>query len=250
MAPDYDYTYHRGTYWYPRPGTAGPGEIDRYFPHRRDKSGGVVAPEDKLEKGNEVSAYPLIAPANRFGERAMDTGILPPPAPEDVIGYRFARYIDQVHDRIQECDRYSKNCTVPCTMGHNVTIVLNNIHFPARVLEAKPGNLLSIQYQPVHTRKCMRRGNCPSGMVDCKIEDACSEFRPCHTPKGCLAMKDVSSLDYNNNLLSKVKCPTNSNLCSQIVQDVPAENARLMGNPHSDVTPTCRSEPAPPTPPP
>jgi len=97
-----DISYRAGNYWEP------------------NVRGGIASPADSLPAGS----YPNQAAGDRIWP-------LPASAAGDRIGIKYARYLDQVHDRAQECDTVSKRCTVPCKPGDAVTGVLGNTHVDA-----------------------------------------------------------------------------------------------------------------------
>merc|ERR1719482_96357 len=115
-----DITYRQGNYWDPE--------------HRQ----GMVAPADALSTEN----YPNQAPGNKIFP-------LPAAALGDRIGVRFARYIDQVHDKASECDKVSSECTVKCGPGDKVVIIDGNFRSNATVKAIHAANVLLVEMVPL-----------------------------------------------------------------------------------------------------
>jgi hypothetical protein len=216
-----DKTYHRGSHWFPK-------DV-----RTRD---GIIAPEDKYYPSDvaapDNSGYPLLAPMNKFAP-------LPEESPKDRLPYKFSKYIDQLWDRTHICDKVSKDCTIKCEKGHNVTITLGNTVFEGRVLGPTEGDQLVVRYAAEAALNCGNK--CPKGELHCKTEDGCSGFRPCLQMKmgykgvpvsaGCVAMEDSSSFNFKGDLIRKESCPGNTKMCSDVEQVLPADAMTLDGRP-------------------
>lgn len=180
-----DITYRSGNYWSPK---------------TRD---GLVAPADAL-------------PPDQYPNQAMANHIWPLPATAraDRLGAKFARYVDQVQDRSEECDTVSKKCTVPCKPGDEVVAVIGNVLADAKVLKTFEGNAVEIEFTPAGALKA------EEVTEDCPIEGACSAFRFCKLDNKpfCVEQKDKESKNWAGMLVRKNKCPEGSKACKTVKQ--------------------------------
>lgn len=180
-----DISYRSGDYWQPRP------------------RGGIVAPADVMPLGK----YPNQAPADHIFP-------LPASAIEDRMPVRYARYIDQVQARSEECDTVSKKCTVPCSPGDEVVVAIGNTRLPAAVTKTFVGNAVMVEFAPAAAAKA-------KATTDCPVEAACTAFRICRAPaKPCVAMEDKDSHNWAGRLVRHHVCPKGTQVCGKISQVV------------------------------
>lgn len=183
-----DITYHQGDYWDP--------DI---------KSGGVVSPSDALPRAN----YPNVAPEDRIFP-------LPASAEGDRIGIKYARYMDQVRTRVEECDTVSKECTVPCKPGDAVVMGIGNTETNVKVSKTFAGNAAQVTFTP-------SAANGASATASCPVDASCSIFRYCRAPgKACVNHKDVQSHNWAGTLVTTHVCPAGTQVCGTISQVVMA----------------------------
>lgn len=180
-----DITYRSGNYFEPIP------------------KGGIVAPAD-------------VMPPHRYPNQALADRIFPLPASarEDRLPVRYARYIDQVQARSEECDTVSKHCTHKCAPGDKVVAAIGNTRVDAKVLKTFVGEAILIEFSPAEAK----------GVKDtakCAVDSACTVFRLCK-PEGkpCTQMKDVDSHNWAGRLVRKHVCPKGSKVCGTIQQTI------------------------------
>lgn len=179
-----DISYRSGDYW---------------APHTRD---GLVAPADAMDP-------------KRYPNQANGDHIWPLPvnAQKDRIGVKFARYIDQVQDRSEECDTVSKKCTVPCKPGDEVVVNLGNTIFPGKIIKAFVGNAMQIEFSPNAAKTAKQTAVCP-------LQAACSAFRYCLSPKvgHCVHIQDKDTTSWSGMMIRKHQCPEGSQVCQTVNQ--------------------------------
>jgi len=180
-----DITYRGGNYWEP------------------SVKAGIASPADRLPEKN----YPNVAPGDVIFP-------LPASADADRVGIKYARYMDQVQARKGECDTISEGCTVACKPGDDVVFEIGNTNANAKVAKAFVGNAMQVTVTPT----------APAGAptVPCAIADACSPFRYCKGPKGCVAMKDIQTHNWQGRLITAHACPAGTKVCATISQVVSA----------------------------
>lgn len=183
-----DLTYRGGSYW---------------GPETRD---GIIAPADAL-------------PTDRYPNQALGDHIWPLPvsAQEDRIPVRFARYLDQVHDRTEECDTTSKKCTVLCKPGDQVVATIGNVQHNANIIKAFVGNAVQIEFYPSSGHE--------TETVECPMQAACTAFRYCKADDGAVCtsqLKDEDSFNWQGRLVKKHKCPKGTKVCKTVNQVVMA----------------------------
>jgi hypothetical protein len=190
-----DITYRAGNYWQP------------------EHPGGIVAPADRLPAAH----YPNQAPPDRIWP-------LPASAAGDRVGIKYARYMDQVHHRMQECDKISKRCTVACRPGDDVILALGNTGINARVVRSFVGNAIQVEFVPAAAAS--------SGFTSsCTIEHHCTAFRFCKGPQSsaCVAMQESDSHNWRHQLVVKHACPSGTQVCATVNQVVLADHLQKDG---------------------
>lgn len=183
-----DLTYSSGDHWVPVP------------------RGGIVAPADTL-------------PLNRYPVQAMADQIWPLPtsAQEDRIGVKYARYLDQVHDRSKECDTVSDECTVSCRPGDQVMAYFGETVVKATIKATFEGNAATVEYFPNvgETEKT----------TECKLEASCTIFRHCKRDDETLCGDKMEQDDHHNwagALKQSYRCPEGTKSCKSIQEVVMA----------------------------
>jgi len=199
-----DITYREGDYWHPQ--------------HK----GGIVSPADRL-------------PADSYPNQAALDKIWPIPASAagDRIGIKYARYMDQVQDAIEECDSISKKCTVPCKPGDTVVVTMGNTAFSANIIKAFVGNAVEIEFIPFGAPSPSGPSTAPAPaaapfpvlsyvpMTDCPLQASCTAFRFCKAPYSstqCVGMKDIQSHNWAGTLTTKHECPAGTQVCKTVKQ--------------------------------
>lgn len=179
-----DITYRHGNYWSP--------EI----------RGGLVAPADTMDP-------------KRYPNQARGDHIWPLPvsSSKDRIGVRFARYIDQVQDRSEECDTISKKCTVPCKPGDEVVASAGNVDLDAKILKTFVGNAVEIEIIPKSALNAKET-------VECPLKAGCSSFRYCMSAelKHCVHIKDKETTNWAGMKTMHHVCPQGSQVCKSVKQ--------------------------------
>jgi len=188
-----DITYNEGDYWHPK------------------VRGGIVAPSDRLPP----KFYPVQAPEDRIRP-------LPATAREDRIGRKFARYIDEVDARQRECTTAKAGCTVPCKPGDKVNASIGNVKVQAQVLSVHVGGAMVVKAPITMTPH-------DSAGVECSVAMACTIFRPCYRPIGCVEKKDLNRRDAMGVLLNDLACPKDTQPCTS-VQELVNENYARQGS--------------------
>jgi len=192
-----DASYSAGNYWQPRP------------------KDGIVAPAETLPR----KGYPLQAPSD-------DLPMVQAAAIEDRLDSRFARYLDQVEVRSQECDTVSEECTTACHKGDKVTLLLGSTIVDAYVVSVHIGNALTVQFTPGAVK-----AHGADSTLACGVEAGCTVFRPCHASDGtgCVEEEDLKKKDFAGNLQITSQCPAGTSLCRTVRQLVGATFARKGG---------------------
>jgi len=181
-----DITYSAGNYWRPKPA-----------------GGGVISPADKMPR----AAYPNQAPGDYVWP-------VPATADGDRVGLRYARYLDQVQARSEDCDTVSEKCTVSCRPGDWVTVVLGSTRLSAQVTRTFVGNAAEIEFAPTAAASA-------TVTVDCPVEDECSAFRFCRQSvpgQHCVHQKEVQTHNWHGTLVTKFECPANTAVCRLVRQ--------------------------------
>jgi len=181
-----DLTYPAGNYWGPK------------------TRKGLIAPADVLPS----RLYPLQA----IGDQIWP---LPTSAKEDRIAVKFARYIDQVHDRSHECDTVSKECTVECKPGDEVKAILGNLVLPSKIVKTFAGNAVLIEFRPNQGEEHEE--------VNCPIEAFCSPFRYCKAQRKPYCEEGLTKEESHNwkgDLHVHHHCPLGTKACSKVHQVV------------------------------
>jgi len=182
-----DITYRGGNYWEP------------------SVKGGIAAPADRLPKPN----YPNVAPGDRIFP-------LPASADADRVGIKYARYMDQVQARKEECDTISKECTVDCKPGDEVVMQIGNTVANAKIAKAFVGNAMQVTVAPEAAASA-------AATTECAIADSCTAFRYCKAPGSpCVGLKDTQSHNWQGKLITTHACPTGTEVCKTISQVVMA----------------------------
>lgn len=187
-----DVTFGSGDYWSPQ------------------AKGGIVAPADKMP----TEHYPLQA-------RGDHIHMIPTTAREDRIADKFARYMDQIADRAEDCtNSISPNCTVACAKDDKVEFIIGNEAVEAIVLSTHVGNAIQIEFITAISQaasaatptckpwcetsnepwpnKCAWNNACatcaqcppkvgavaPPPPLPCGLADGCTVFRPCRPNTG------------------------------------------------------------------
>jgi hypothetical protein len=216
-----DTSYSSGDYWQP------------------DVRGGIVAPADRMP----ADQYPVQA-----GKDAIH--LVPTTARKDRIPDKFARYVDQVEARFQECDEISFNCTTPCVHGDRVVMQLGNTETPVNILSAHIGNMLRVKYQSAAAATSTATPSVP-----CSFESGCTLFRPCRPrtlpPPGqrsvCSETKVVHEKSPFGDFMQHWQCPAGYDPCSSIEVVIKAtylKKAVSISNTES-VLRTCRASVSP-----
>lgn len=188
-----DITYRGGDYW---------------SPATRD---GIVAPMDAMAAEN----YPNQAPSDHIWP-------LPASAKDDRIGMKYARYMDQVQARSEECDNVSPECTVPCKPGDEVKVEFGNVHVAATIKKTFEGNAVQVEFAPAAA------ATATDGTASCPVQAACSIYRYCKGPKPvCIRAQDKESRNWAGELNPlKFVCPKGSKVCGTIQQVVMATTVK------------------------
>jgi len=191
-----DTTFSKGDYWYPK------------------IHGGIVAPKDRM-------------PTDRYPNQATGDEVSPLPAQarEDRVALKYARYIDQVAARSEECDTVSPQCTVPCRPGDQVTAELGNMMIASVIQRTMVGNSALIDFQPAAA------AGFKGALAECPLQAACSNSRMCFDPsqKTCQMMSEWNSREWNGDLRIGFKCPDGTSPCRTVSMIVLASNLRKDG---------------------
>lgn len=190
-----DITYSAGDYWKPELG-----------------SRGVVAPTEAM-------------PRQHFPNQAPGDSIWPLPASAagDRVAVRYARYLDQVQSRFDECDTVSKKCTVPCTPGDNVIMLLGNLEMSAQVTKVFVGNAAEVEFTPSAAATAVVT-------VDCPVEASCTAFSFCRIPgQHCVHQRETHSRNWHGMLVTKFVCPPGTQVCKTVRQNLMASELRKDG---------------------
>jgi len=179
-----DISYRAGDYWEPNP------------------RGGIVSPADAMP----LKHYPNQGPADAIWP-------LPARAAGDAIGVKYARYIDQVHARSEECDTVSKKCTVPCKPGDAVVVAIGNTRLNAKIVKTFVGNAAQVEFSPNAAAGATSFASCP-------LEASCTAFRFCKGQGPCIPMRDVSTKNWQGIFTTKNECPVGSAVCKTVNQVV------------------------------
>lgn len=192
-----DITYSAGDYWNPKPGP-----------------GGVIPPLETMPR----QKYPNQAPGDHIWP-------VPASAAGDRVGVRYARYLDQVQSRFEECDTVSKKCTVECRPGDSVQVLLGSTQLVAKITKTYVGNAVEIEFVP------SAAANNPAAVaVDCPLEASCSAFRFCRSPgKHCVHQSEKQTHNWQGDLVTKFECPPDTHVCATVSQVLMATMLRKEG---------------------